>query len=151
MPSSIGHRAACLTIGSRRNGSTGGSSTPVEGCLRLKVEKDDPQMIGPEAFWDAKDMPKLFIRAAYHTKQMEAELFWTTNEQPNFNSERRVRFTIQPDGKFDTYEVDVAGAASYRGKITGQRFDPVDAGSKGEFVDVAFISFAKDEEKPKKE
>ncbi len=117
------------------------AGSPVEGCLRLKVEQDDPQMIGPEAFWDARDVPKLYLRAAYHTKQAEAELFWQTREEPSFSPERRVKFTVQPDGKFHTYELDLAGAAGYRGTITGLRFDPVAAGSKGEFVDVAFISY----------
>jgi hypothetical protein len=122
------------------------AGAPVDGCLRLKVEQDDPQMIGPEAFWDAKDVPKLFIRAAFHTKQTEAELFWQTREQPGFSPERRVKFTVQPDGKFHTYEVDLTGSAAYRGKITGLRFDPVAAGSKGEFVDVAYVSFKKGDE-----
>lgn len=122
------------------------TGTPVDGCLRLKVEKDDPQMIGPDGFWDAKDVPKLFIRAAHHTKQSEAELFWQTKEKSGFGPDRRVSFTVQPDGRFHTYEIDLSGVAGYRGKITGLRFDPVDSGRQGELVDVAFISHRQGDE-----
>lgn len=116
---------------------------PVQGCLRLKIEKDDPHLIGPEAFWDAADVPKLYIRAAYRTKKRVAEVFWATKDKLGFSPERRVQFHVEPDGRFRTYEVDLSRSATYRGKITGLRFDPVDSGAAGEQVDITFISFEK--------
>ncbi len=117
---------------------------PVQGCLRLKVEKDDPHLIGPEAFWDAADVPKLYIRAAYRTRRREAEVFWATKDKPGFSPEQRVQFRVEPDGGFHTYEVDLSASAAYRGKITGLRLDPVNSGAPGEQVDIAFISCKKE-------
>jgi hypothetical protein len=117
---------------------------PIKGHLRLRVEKDDPQMYGPEGFWDAKDVPHIYIRAAHRTTNKVAELFWETTDNPGFPAEQKVRFTVEPDGKFHTYEVDLSRSPAYRGKIRRLRFDPVEAGGKDEFVDVEFISLKKE-------
>jgi hypothetical protein len=50
-------------------------------------------------------------------------------------------FEIKPGGQFHVYEVDLAASPEYRGVITGIRFDPVEAGSKDEWVKVKSISF----------
>lgn len=117
---------------------------PIKGALRLKIEKDDPQLYGPDGCWKAKDVPKVFIRAAYRTKNTTAELFWETTEKPGFASEQKVRFTVEPDGKFHTYEVDLSASPAYRGNIRRLRFDPVEIGAVGETVDVEFISSKRD-------
>jgi len=117
---------------------------PVKGHWRLKVEKDDPQMVGPEGCWDAKDAPRVFIRAAYRTKNKTAELFWETGDKPGFRPGQSVTFSITPDGEFRTYEVDLSACPTYRGKIRRLRFDPVEVGGAGETVDVEFISANKE-------
>lgn len=107
---------------------------------RVRVEGDDPQLIGPETFWAARDVPKLYLRAAYHTKQATAELFWQTIDAPTFDPKRRVTFAVKPDGRFHTYPIDLASAPGYRGAITGLRFDPVPSGAPGEYVEIASLS-----------
>lgn len=117
---------------------------PVKGYMRLKVEKNDPQMYGPQGFWDAKDVPKIYIRAAHHTRNRVAEVFWETTDKSGFPAEQKVRFTVQPDGKFHTYEVELSSSPAHRGKIRRLRLDPVETGATGEFVDVEFISVKKE-------
>ena len=117
---------------------------PIKGQWRVKTEKGDPQMYGPEGFWDAKDVPKVFIRAAYQTKNKTAQLFWETDEKPGFRADQSVTLTIEPDGHFRNYEVDLSASSMYRGKIRRLRFDPIEAGGVGEFVDVEFISAKKE-------
>jgi len=124
--------------------NTEDTGLPMKECWRLKVEKDDPQMLGPEGCWQAMDAPTIFIRAAYRTTNRTAELFWETAEKPGFRGEQSVKFTIVPDGKFRTYEVDLSSSVTYRGTIRRLRFDPVETGRPGETVDVEFI-FAKKE------
>ena len=114
---------------------------PIKGFVRVIMEKDDPQMIGPEQWWDAASAPDLYIRAAFHTKQSRAELFWSVPGQPGFAGERSVSFQIHPDGQFHTYPLHLAGAAGYTGVITGLRFDPIPAGGPGEYADIAWISW----------
>jgi hypothetical protein len=116
----------------------------IKGMLKLKVEQNDPQMYGPEGFWDAKNAPKLYIRAAFRTKNTTAEVFWETAEKPGFQASQSVKFAVETDGKMRTYEVDLSTAANYKGKIRRLRFDPVEAGEVGETVDVEFISVKKE-------
>jgi hypothetical protein len=117
---------------------------PLRDHLRLKVDHDDPQMFGPEGCWQAKDAPTIFVRAAYRTANKTAELFWETSEKPGFSPEQSVRWSVVPDGKFRTYEVNLSLSAAYRGTIRRLRFDPVEAGRPGETVDVEFISSKKE-------
>src|SRR5258707_5814462 len=39
---------------------------PIRGALRVLLDRDDPQMIGPAGWWQAETAPKLYIPAAYH-------------------------------------------------------------------------------------
>lgn len=116
---------------------------PIKGNLHVKVEKDNPQMFGPEGCWNAKDAPVLFIRAAYRTTNKVAEVYWETAEKPGFTLNQKASFVVEPNGKFRTYEVDLSRFPSYRGMIRRFRFDPVETGKVGEFVDIEFISVKK--------
>jgi hypothetical protein len=117
---------------------------PPKRLLKVKLEKDDPQLIGPEGFWLAADVPVIFIRAAFQTKQTTAELYWQTMESRSFNAERSVRFEIVGDGKMRTYAVELSKAKAYCGAIVGLRFDPVEKGNAGEWVEVEMIGGKKE-------
>ncbi len=120
------------------------AGAPIKGRLRLKVEQDDPQLIGPEGCWNAADIPTIFVRAAYRTTDTAAELLWETTQKPGFRPEQSIRFTVIADGKFRTYQVQLSSSAAYRGTIRRLRFDPVETGRPGETVDVDFISARND-------
>jgi hypothetical protein len=117
---------------------------PIQNHLHVVLDQNDPQMLSSETCWDAQEVPKLYLRAAFHTHQNHAELFWQTREQPGFSAERKVAFTIQPDGEFHTYEIELAKSSAYQGKITALRFDPVPAGETGDYVEVEFISYQRE-------
>ena len=92
---------------------------PIDGELHVRLESDDPQLVGPSDFWHAADVAKLSIEAAFQTKQRQAQLFWSTHAEPGFAEDKSVRFDIEPDGKFHVYEVLLESAPTYRGAITG--------------------------------
>ncbi len=118
---------------------------PIRGELHIRPEKGDPQMIGPAGFWRAKDVPKLYLRAAFQTKQNQAQLFWKTHAEQHFNGGKSKTFTVQTDGKYRTYEIDLAGLPEYKGVITGLRLDPVFSGSKGDGVKIKSISYQRND------
>ena len=101
-------------------------------------------MYGLEGFWEAKEAPKIYIRAAYRTENKIAELFWESDENPGFSPGQSVEFSVEPDGVFRTYEIILSANPTYRGQIRRLRFDPVEAGVAGEVVDVESISAKKD-------
>jgi hypothetical protein len=114
---------------------------PTAGFLRVKLDQDDAQLIGPEQWWPAETAPDLFFRARFHTLQTVARLFWAVQTQPGFAENRGIDFEIHPDGEFHTYQVHLAASPEYKGIITGLRFDPIPSGRPGEFVDIESISW----------
>jgi len=114
---------------------------PLQGALRVHLDHNDPQMIGPEQWWNASSLPRLTLRAAFHTHQNRAELFWSVLGNPGFSGDRSVHFDIIPDGKIHTYTIDLASASTYSGTITGLRFDPVSAGEQGDYADIYSLSW----------
>ena len=101
-------------------------------------------MFGPEGCWAAKDAPVIYVRAAYSTNNKAAELYWETADSPGFDTKQKVQFTVEPDGKYRTYEVDLSASPSYRGMLRRLRFDPVTTGAVGDYVDIEFISAKKE-------
>ena len=114
---------------------------PVAGELRVHLEQNDPQMIGPTGFWSAPAAPRLYVEAAFHTGGHSAQLFWTRRDAPEFSESKSLRFEVNPDGQYRTYAVDLASSPEYRDAITGLRLDPEDAGRPGDFVRVRSIGF----------
>jgi hypothetical protein len=119
------------------------SGWPVHGELKVLMEKDDPQMIGPAGFWKAADAPRLYVRAAFHTGAGQATVFWSRADSQSFADAKTCSFNIIPDGQFHTYEVNLAASPEYHGAITRLRLDPEPAGKAGDFVEVKSIGFHK--------
>jgi hypothetical protein len=116
---------------------------PIAGALHVKLDLNDPQLWSPEGLWAAQDVPKLYIRAAHHSVQTRAEVFWRA-PGADFAGERRVEFGLVNDGQFHTYAVDLASSPFYTGLIEALRFDPVLSGEPGATVDVAYVSWKPD-------
>ncbi len=114
---------------------------PIEGELRLKLDQDDPQLIGPEGFWQATDAPRLYIHGAWPPGPDQAEVFFKTAAEPDFSPEKKVTLPLIPDGQYRVYSVDLSQAAGYRGGITGLRFDPLPEGRSGTIVRLRSIGF----------
>jgi hypothetical protein len=114
---------------------------PLQGALRVHLDQNDPQMIGPEQWWSADSVPHLTLRAAFHTHQKRAELFWSLLGKPGFAAARSLNFDVIPDGQYHTYTLDLAAVPTYTGTITGLRFDPVPTGEKGDYADITSLSW----------
>lgn len=114
---------------------------PLKGALDVKLEKDDPQFIGPCTFWRAEDAPFAIIEAAFHTKQTRGTIFWQRHGR--VGPDDSTGFDIAADGEFHRYSVRLADAPNYTGGIVRLRFDPVGAGSPGEWVKVRAIRLSR--------
>jgi hypothetical protein len=116
------------------------TGVPLDGALRVRLDQVDPQVWFYDGRFDAASMPVLYLTAAFHTADTEAEIFWAIPGE-SFDGSRHVRFPIVGDGKFRTYAVDLASVATYTGTVTQLRFDPANGGVPGEFVDIQSITF----------
>lgn len=112
--------------------------------LRVNVNGSDPQLLGPECSFQAAEVPKLYIRAAYHCASgttKNAELFWEReNGASPMSDTQRQSFTVINDGQFRMYVLDLSTHTNWTGQISRLRFDPVPGGSAGDYVEVLGIT-----------
>ncbi len=121
-----------------RNAADEGSPSP--GALRVRLDRTDPQLIGPEQWWQAKTAPMLYVRGAWHTRQSVAAIHWSSPGR-GFDERHRVLVNVIPDGRFFTYRIRLSASRLYSGLVTGLRLDPVVAGEIAGFVDISCISW----------
>lgn len=105
---------------------------PIRGALRVMLEKDDPQLISPGVFFQAKEASRLVMEAAFQARRGEAELFWKRHDG---GSGRRA-FPVAADGRMRRHEVSLAGEPEWRGAIVELRLDPVPGGAPGQWVEI---------------
>ena len=120
------------------------SGWPISGALHINLDQIDPSLIGTGHSWQAQDVPRLYIRAAYHTsagRHPMAQLFWVVpGQDQNYSGEQSVSFMPIADGRLRTYAVNLAGSPGYQGTITGLRFDPAPGGDPSGYVDLISIA-----------
>jgi hypothetical protein len=118
---------------------------PIRDELNVQLEGNDPQLIGPAEFWQAKDAPKLRIEAACRMRRPQAAIFWKRHDDDRFTENKSRVFSLKSDGEYRVYEIDLSKSPDYRGAITGLRFDPTPGGTKGDWIKIRSISFGKPE------
>ena len=116
---------------------------PIRGELNVKTDAANPQILGPDTFWDAAKAPKLYIQAAFQTGENTARIFWKRLDQKAFTRSKMVMFKVVSDDKMRVYEVNLANSPEYKGCITGLRFDPANGGKAGSYVRIKYIGTKK--------
>lgn len=113
---------------------------PIEGGLKIRTTGEDPQLLGPEQWWRAEDMPRLYLRASFRTRGDRVDVFWSAPGE-GYSAKRHATVAIQPDGQLRAYTINLAGLPGYKGTITGLRIDPPDAPGPNDEVRIASISW----------
>jgi hypothetical protein len=111
--------------------------------LTLVPTWDDPQLLGPDEWFQAGGVPTLYVRGAWHTHDTLAQLFWRPPATP-FSEQRSVRFRVVNDGRMHTYAVPLSGQPLYAGTVAQLRLDPVCCSESDSLVEVASISWRPD-------
>jgi hypothetical protein len=107
------------------------------------VPWQDPQLLGPDEWFDSGAVPTLYVRGAWHTHDTLAQVFWRAPGGP-FTEQRSVRFRVIDDGRIHTYAVPLSGQPLYTGLVAQLRFDPVCCAEDSSLVDLASISWRPD-------
>lgn len=116
---------------------------PIAGELNVSLDRNDPQLIGPVGFWKAADAGTLVIEAASHTRRTDAQVFWRRFDDPGFHQAASVSFRLTSDQTYHTYRVDLAHNPEWKGSILQLRFDPITAGTAGEWIRIKSITLEK--------
>lgn len=115
---------------------------PVKDHLHVLFEKDDPQLVSPQAFWKAEESPFLIMEAAFHTTQKQGVVMWQPHGQAGFAAKAAVTFPVQADGEFHTHVIRLADSPDYRGGMIRLRLDPVGQGEAGAWMKLRSIRLA---------
>ncbi len=105
------------------------------GNLNLTITKDDPFIHSPNNInAPTSKFPYLVIRADNQTNATEGEVFFTTNEDKNWDGAKRISFPLLPSGSgFQEYTVDLSTISGWKGSVQQIRVDPI-VGSSGNFI-----------------
>jgi hypothetical protein len=96
----------------------------VDGALVTGATGGDPYMTRSRTQVDGNAVKELVVRLAV-TAGRGAQFYWATADDPTFSEARVANFSIEPDGQFHTYRIEVGDHQQWRGhKIVAIRFDP---------------------------
>ncbi len=113
---------------------------PIEGMLKVVPAGERPSLIGPDGWWEAARVPRVYLRASFRGETHPARLFWKTAEA-DFSAERSVVFDLEGGGVPRTYELHLDASPTYRGIITGLRLDPFVRGDADQEFALEFLSW----------
>jgi hypothetical protein len=116
---------------------------PISGAIRVHLDENAPILDGPEQRFQARAVPRLYIRGAWHSHSGLAQVFWA---QPGryayeFTEEQSRKFKVLTDGFFHTYRVDLFRTPTYSGTIASLRLDPTPGSDPGGWADITCISY----------
>jgi len=100
-----------------------------DGMLQCRVTGIDPYIVRENLEVDASTIRAICVRMSV-TGGGTAQLFWRTKDSPRWGEDKRINFSITPDGKMHDYRILIGEHQLWRGTITGIRLDPT-SGSDG--------------------
>ena len=106
---------------------------PIQNELDVRWERTDTnkalfRLMSPYAFWQAADIDKLYIRAAFKTNSPAVRFIWRKPGEIDFFDmpTRTLDIPVINDGQFRTYEINLRGAAGWDGVISQISLSPAD-------------------------
>ncbi|RIV27268.1 hypothetical protein DYU11_02855 [Fibrisoma montanum] len=93
---------------------------------RVDTSKVNFRVSSPLVFWQATEVPKIYIQAAFQTKSTTARFSWRKPDEVDFYaiSGRFIDFPIIGDGQYRTYEINLNGVPGWEGVIKQISLDP---------------------------
>lgn len=104
------------------------SFTVGSGILSTRATGSDPYLGSPTITLDAALNPVIEIRMAVSAGS-SAKIYFITSSDKDYDEDKALTFSIQGDGQFHTYTLDMSKVARWKGIIAQIRLDPTDAAS----------------------
>ncbi|WP_128546511.1 hypothetical protein [Larkinella soli] len=115
---------------------------PIKNELDIPLDKGNFLLIGPVGYWQAADVPKLYVKGAFKTDAGQARIRWKKPGDPEYLSTNYLDFPIVGDGVYRTYEIDLTKAPGWQGTLSQLGFEPAVAekGGPGKYARIQSIS-----------
>ena len=95
-----------------------------EGVLKGSITSSDPFMFSSSNLsMEAAEYSNIVIKMKIDNGTL-AQIFWKTDQFPQFSEDRYINFPIKGDNKWHTYQVNLSSHKMWKGKIIQIRFDP---------------------------
>jgi hypothetical protein len=113
---------------------------PIEGRWDIALGGNRPRLVGPKSFWNARDLPIVYLRAAFDTGKTMATLRWEGFAGKGGGT---VDFDVISDGEMRTYIIDLAASDEYDGIATRLVLLPMTDGAEGRSVTIERLGATK--------
>ncbi|HEY0828963.1 MAG TPA: hypothetical protein VGE40_12770 [Bacilli bacterium] len=110
------------------------------GALNLTVSGSDPQIKSPDNLnINSGQYPKMTIRMKNETTATKGQLYWITDTDTTWDTNKRVEYTITAnDSDYKEYSISLGSKLYWTGTIKQLRVDPEEGASSG-VVKIGFI------------
>jgi GH43 family beta-xylosidase len=110
------------------------------GLLQLEVTGNDPYLHSPDHLSVATDtLDRVIIRMKNQTTATMAQLYWITNSESSYGSNKSLSFPIHAnDSVHNDYIIDLSSHSQWAGTLRQIRLDPV-SGTDAGTISVNFI------------
>lgn len=115
---------------------------PIQGELNVPLDRKDVLMVSPHFFYEARNVPKIYVRMAVKSPATKARLRWQFPGDPEFLPDRLLEFPIVADGTYRTYELDMTQARNWQGVINLLSIEPAlgETGGPDRFVKLQSVT-----------
>ena len=95
-------------------------------CLTFESTTFDPSISVVQDRSRASHFEKMIVRMKTNvTTDDMLQVFWKTEQTPQFSEENSVRVVVRPSSDFVEYIVPLKNSPGWQGRVTALRFDPV--------------------------
>jgi len=108
---------------------------PINGAWNVLLDAKNTVLRGPDTFWNAADMSKVHLRAAFDTGQNHAVLRW----EGYSGRGGELRFPVKSDGKMRDHIIDLSQSTAYTGPCRRLLLRAVGDGTQGRSIAVEYI------------
>lgn len=105
---------------------------PLRGEWRIKFGTERPRLESGIECWRAEKAPRLILEAAYRGHSAAMRISWTRLDDVHWDAGKSANLTLNPDGRFHRYTLDLAASTQYRNLITGLAIEMLSPPQPGE-------------------
>jgi hypothetical protein len=107
-----------------------------DGTMSTAATLDDPQLIVDGVGVAVEDLRCIGLRLRVSEGVGSCQTFWSTAAEPGTSADKSLRFALEADGEWHTYQVTKEVSGKWSGVLKYLRFD---IGGPGDTIEVDWV------------